>query len=85
MTWQLNEINKLIWPSPDGIGVLDQALWDQTVKVALEGKVITKEPDAGAFRTDLAQQAVDSLKADGVDVTGENYKPQEVEITPGGE
>jgi NitT/TauT family transport system substrate-binding protein len=85
MTWQLNEINKLIWPSPEGIGILDQKLWDQTVKVALDGKVITKEPDAGAFRTDLAQKAVDSLKADGVDVTGDKWKPEEVEITKGGE
>ena len=23
--WQMNEINKLIWPSPDGVGVIDQA------------------------------------------------------------
>ena len=25
MTWQLNEINKLIWPSPKGIGIMDEA------------------------------------------------------------
>jgi NitT/TauT family transport system substrate-binding protein len=85
MTWQLNEINKLIWPSPDGIGIMDKALWDQTVKVALDGKVITAQPTDGAYRTDLAQKAVDSLKADGEDVTGSNYKPQTVEITPGGQ
>jgi NitT/TauT family transport system substrate-binding protein len=85
MAWQLNEINKLIWPSPEGVGILDQKLWDQTVKVALDGKVITKEPDAGAVRTDLAQKAVDSLKADGVDVTGDKWKAEDVEITKGGE
>ncbi len=85
MTWQLNEINKLIWPSPEGIGIMDKALWDQTVKVALDGKVITAEPTDGAYRTDLAQKAVDSLKADGVDVTGADYTPKTVEITPGGE
>ncbi|MBZ0288708.1 MAG: ABC transporter substrate-binding protein, partial [Anaerolineae bacterium] len=79
------EINKLIWPSPDGIGIVDQALWDQTVKIALEGKVITEEPSEGAVRTDLAQQAVDELKADGVDVTGEDWTAETVEITPGGE
>ena len=32
MTWQLNEINKLIWPSPAGIGMMDKALWDQTIQ-----------------------------------------------------
>ena len=29
--WQMNEINALIWPSPNGIGLLDKALYDQTV------------------------------------------------------
>jgi len=85
MTWQLNEINKLIWPSPDGIGVMDQALWDQTVQVAIDGEVISEEPSEGAFRTDLVEAALEELRADGVDVTGEDWQPEEVEITPGGE
>ena len=29
-TWQLNEISKLIWPSPAGIGIMDEDLWAQT-------------------------------------------------------
>src|SRR6478609_8363482 len=36
--WQMNEINKLIWPSPAGAGIVDQKLWDQTVQVALNTK-----------------------------------------------
>ncbi len=84
MTWQLNEINKLIWPSPQGIGIVDSALWDQTVAVALEGKVISAAPSEGALRTDLVQAALDSL-GDDVDTTGETWEPVEVEITPGGE
>ena len=64
---------------------MDKALFDQTVAVSLEGKVLTKAPDAGAYRTDLAQKAVDEVKATGVDVTGANYQPKQVEITPGGE
>ena len=32
--WQMNEINKLIWPSPDGIGYINQAAWDRTVEIA---------------------------------------------------
>ena len=40
--WQLNEINGLIWPSPAGIGMLDEMLWDQTVAVAIEGEVIAE-------------------------------------------
>ena len=32
--WQMNEINKLIWPAPDGVGMIDQAAWDRTVEIA---------------------------------------------------
>ncbi len=85
MAWQLNEINKLIWPSPAGIGVMDKALWDQTIQVATSQKVLKAAPDAGAYRDDLAKQAVDALKAAGVDVTGASYQPKTVAITPNGE
>jgi len=82
--WQLNEINKLIWPSPDGIGVMNKALWDQTVQVATSQKVIKAAPDAAAYRDDLAKKAVDELKAAGVDVAGANYTPKTVTVTEGG-
>src|SRR5207248_2380859 len=32
--WQMNEVNKLIWPSPNGIGVMDPALFQQTAGIA---------------------------------------------------
>lgn len=83
-TWQLNEINKLIWPSPAGIGVMDKALWDQTISVATGQKILKAAPDAGAYTSQYAQQAVDDLKAAGVDVTGTNYQPKTVTITEGG-
>lgn len=85
--WQLNEINGLIWPSENGIGILDQALWDQTVAVAIEGAVISAEPDASAARTDLAQAALDSLAQDmpDLDLVGANWERIEVELRPGGE
>lgn len=85
MTWQLNEINKLIWPSPGGIGVMDKTLWDQTIQVATSQKVLKAAPDAGAYRTDLAQQAINGLLAADWDVTGASYQPKQVEVTPGGE
>ena len=34
--WQMNEINKLIWPAPNGVGYIDQAAWDRTVQIAHE-------------------------------------------------
>jgi NitT/TauT family transport system substrate-binding protein len=82
MRWQLNEINKLIWPSPAGIGIMDQALWAQTVEVSVNGGVIAEPPSEGAFRTDLAEQA---LKFVSGDVTGESYSPITVELVAGGE
>jgi NitT/TauT family transport system substrate-binding protein len=82
MRWQLNEINKLIWPSPQGIGMMDQALWDQTVQISVEGGVISEPPSEDAFRTDLAQEAHQYLSGD---VAGASFEPVEVEVTPGGE
>ncbi len=85
MTWQLNEINKLIWPSPAaGIGVMDKALWDQTIEVATSEKVLKAAPDAGAYRTDLAETAAAGLLAADWDVVGASYTPRTVEVTEGG-
>ncbi len=84
-TWQLNEINGLIWPSTNGIGVMDQGLWDQTVQVAVEQSILTEEPDDGAFRTDLAEAAVEALEDEGLDVSGNDWERREVELREGGE
>jgi NitT/TauT family transport system substrate-binding protein len=83
--WQMNEINALIWPSPGGIGVMDQALWDQTVEVAVGQAVIAADPGADAFRIDLAEAAVAELEAEGLDVAGESFAPTTITLNPGGE
>jgi NitT/TauT family transport system substrate-binding protein len=88
--WQMNEINKLIWPSAKGIGILDTAAWDQTIKIAqstknLEGKtVLTKAPDAKAQTMTYAQKAVDALKKDKLDTEGAGFKPVTVTLAEGG-
>jgi NitT/TauT family transport system substrate-binding protein len=86
-TWQLNEINALIWPSPDGIGIMNEELWDQTVAVAVESEIIAEEPAEGAYRTDLAQAALDWLAEEypDLDLLGEEFERIEVELQPGGE
>lgn len=83
-TWQLNEINKLVWPSPAGIGAVDKAAWDLTIKIAVDGKVLKALPAEGAYRNDLSQKAVSALEADGVDVKGTGYQPRTVTVTAGG-
>ncbi len=87
MRWQLNEINRLIWPSPDGVGVMNEDLWAQTVAVAIEGAVISTEPSEGAYRSDLVAAAIAELLEENpdLDLTGDSWEPLEVEITPGGE
>ena len=83
--WQMNEINKLIWPSPaSGVGTMDPALWAQTVDIAVSQKILNAAPTDGAYRTDLSEKALESLKAEGVDVVGASYKPIEVELKEGG-
>jgi NitT/TauT family transport system substrate-binding protein len=85
--WQLNEILGLIFPATNGIGVMNEDLWDQTVEVAtsqipeLQGVEISDD----AYRTDLAQQAVDALEDEGLDVSGASYERRDVELTEGGE
>ncbi len=89
--WMVNETNKLIWPAPEGIGVIDEAAWQATVDGALSAvnesgaSPITEEPPATAWTNDYIEQAVSELEADGVDVTGEGFEPIEVELAEGGE
>lgn len=83
--WMLNEINNLIWPSPGGAGVMDQALWDQTVNVAVSEGILSAAPTDGAFRSDLMEEAIKNLTDDGVDVIGSSWTPKTIELREGGE
>jgi NitT/TauT family transport system substrate-binding protein len=89
--WQVNEINKLIWPSPAaGVGTIDSAAWDRTVQVALQAKnadgatVLTKQPDAQAYTNDYVTKAIATLKGEGADVVGSGFTPKQVSLNPGG-
>jgi NitT/TauT family transport system substrate-binding protein len=79
--WMMNEINALIWPSPDGIGMLSAAAWSQTVDTALAADIITAAPPDSAYRTDLAKKALEGLS----NTTGTDFTKATVEVTPGGE
>ena len=81
--WQMNEINALIWPSPKGIGLLDKALYDQTISIATTYKVLKAAPSADATRTDLAQKALDALGTS-VDTKGANFAKQTITLKEGG-
>jgi NitT/TauT family transport system substrate-binding protein len=81
LTWMMNEVNGLIWPSPDGIGILDVDGWNRTIDTATAGEILTAEPAEGAYRTDLAEAALDGLES----ATGADWEKPTVEISPGGE
>ena len=82
MTWMMNEINALIWPSPDGIGTLDPGLLEQTIEISIDYDILQEEPPSTAFRTDLAKRALEALEGDAV---GAGFEKAVVEVTPGGE
>ena len=88
--WMANEINKLIWPSTDGIGHINEIAWDATVEMALGTKnqdgaqVITTDPPDTAYTNEYVDQALENLQGDGVDVLGESYEPIEVTLEEGG-
>ena len=83
--WQMNEINGLIWPSPDGVGRMDANLWNQTINVATSESILTSAPDAGAYTTEYVDAALASLNGRGMDTTGQNWQRIEVTLNLGGE
>jgi NitT/TauT family transport system substrate-binding protein len=80
--WMMNEVNPLVWPSPNGIGILDAGLWQQTVDVSIEAGIITGPPPADAYRTDLAEAALEGLADQ--DTTGTSFQKGTVTVTEGG-
>ena len=89
-TWQMNEVNKLIWPAKDGVGYIDPAAWDRTAKISQETKnlegstVLTAAPDAKAYTNDIVTAADKLLKSMGIDINGADFAPIDVTLTKGG-
>lgn len=88
--WMTNEVNKLIWPSTNGIGMIDKAAWDQTVGIAKGTKndtgstIITSDPPQTAYSNEYVEKALKELKDEGVDVDGADFTPLTVELKEGG-
>jgi NitT/TauT family transport system substrate-binding protein len=80
--WMMNEILPLVWPSPNGIGMMDKAAYDQTVKISKDAKIIPGDPTEGAYRTDLAEKALKAITEG--DTKGASFQKGTVEVTAGG-
>jgi len=83
-TWQMNEVNKLIWPAPLGVGVMNPVAFARTALIAKQFKVTSKLQGKSAYRTDLSRAANRMLRAQGVNTTGAKWKAVVVTVTPGG-
>ncbi|WP_183099330.1 ABC transporter substrate-binding protein [Nocardioides pelophilus] len=88
--WMANEVNKLIWPSTNGVGVIDEDAWAQTVDIALNTEnetgatIISEEPPSSAYTNEYVEQALAELDDEGVDTIGADYEPIEVTLEEGG-
>jgi NitT/TauT family transport system substrate-binding protein len=77
--WMLNEINALIWPNENGIGLIDEADFQRTADISHDLKVIQEPASSDAYRTDLAHAAHEGLDED---VNGEGWQKEELEVQP---
>ena len=88
--WQTNEANKLVWPSPQGIGMVDKTAWDRTISIASQTKnadgqtVLKAAPTGLAYTNDYTVKADAILKKMGLDTTGANFQPITVTLNAGG-
>ena len=89
--WMTNEVNKLIWPSTSGVGMINQDQWDQTVSIAkgtpneTGATIITADPPETAYSNEYVEKALTELKDEGVDVMGADYEPITVTLKENGQ
>ncbi len=88
--WQMNEINKLVWPASSGVGHIDEAAWQRTVDIAAStpnadgDKIITADPGPDAYTNDIVDAAIAELESEGYDVNGDGWTPAEITLNEGG-
>jgi NitT/TauT family transport system substrate-binding protein len=82
-TWQMNEINRLIWPNTYGIGHVPNSQVTNTATIAKTYGVIKNVPK-NAVTYQYADRALNQLKRAGIDVYGKGYKAATVKVTEGG-
>ena len=88
--WQMNEVNKLIWPSPTASATstrphgIARSIGQNTPN--LEGAtVLTAPPTDGAFTNEIVEAAWAMLADKDLDLFGPDFAPIEVTLNEGGE
>jgi NitT/TauT family transport system substrate-binding protein len=77
--WMLNEINALIWPSENGIGLMDEEAYERTATIANDLDVISEPASDESYRTDLAEAAHEGIEED---TRGADWQKQDLEVAP---
>jgi NitT/TauT family transport system substrate-binding protein len=76
-TWQMNEVNKLIWPSTNGVLNLTPEMFEQTATILHEYGVI-KEP-AAPDSYDMSYRDAAVAELEGEDLFGADFVPMDLD------
>jgi NitT/TauT family transport system substrate-binding protein len=60
--WRMHEVNKLIWPSPTGLAVMNPSSYSNTVQLALTSGLIHSNPGTSPVVETYAVLALDTLR-----------------------
>jgi NitT/TauT family transport system substrate-binding protein len=84
MTYMMNEINPLIWPSPDGIGQIDADLWQQTIDISIESELIPEDPGEEVYDMTYVEAALAELEDEGLDPVGSDFTEIDTDLSAAG-
>mgnify|MGYP002629788952 FL=1 len=76
-TWQMNEVNKLIWPSENGVLNLTDEMFDQTADILFEYGVIDAKATKDSFDISARNKAVSKMAQ--YDIYGSNFEPLDLD------
>jgi len=76
-TWQMNEVNKLIWPSENGVLNLTDDMFQQSADILFEFGVISTEATSDAYDTSFRDKAVSELSEE--DIFGNDFTPLDLD------
>ncbi len=78
-TWQMNEVNKLLWPSTNGLFNLTDDMYQQSADVLYNYGVIENPASKDSFDMSHRDRALRSEKMPEGDLFGNNFKPMDLD------
>eukprot|EP00873_Tetraselmis_striata_P021130 jgi/Tetstr1/441394/TSEL_029642.t1 len=80
--FQIMEVNKLIWPSPEGVGAIIPAEFEAMYRYVAESGMFPEALDpSSSLEPELMNLAIADLKAAGEDVYGQFYSSEQFQDT----